>query len=119
MGNDFERDYEDEVYEDEYYEEHFEEEELIDDEELVREEEKALVAEEEEEEVEEEEVLEEEEVGEWDEDKEDRKVDVSYACEDCDYRWEDIIIKKKSRLDDEEEPEVVCPMCGSTNITQI
>jgi len=118
MGNDFERDYEDEVYEDEYYEEHFEEEELIDDEELVRGEEKALVAEEEEVEMEEE-VLEEEEVGEWDEDKEDRKVDVSYACEDCDYRWEDIIIKKKSRLDDEEEPEVVCPMCGSTNITQI
>lgn len=116
MGNDFERDYEDEVYEDEYYEEHFEEEELIDDEELVKEEEKDIIADTEEET----EVLsEEEDVGEWDEDKEEQKIDVSYACEDCDYRWEDVIIKKKTRLDEEEEPEVVCPMCGSTNITQI
>ena len=30
MGNDFEREYDDEVYEDDFYEEHFDEEELVD-----------------------------------------------------------------------------------------
>jgi DNA-directed RNA polymerase subunit RPC12/RpoP len=117
MGTDFEREFDDEVYEDEFYDEHFDEEELIDDEELKDdskdlddepagpEEEDAADA------------VESEEV-EWDEDKE-LKVDVSYACEDCDYRWEDIIVKKKDRLEDEEEIDVVCPMCGSVNITQI
>jgi len=46
-------------------------------------------------------------------------VDVSYACEDCDYRWEDVIIKARELDDDEDERDVVCPMCGSTNITLI
>lgn len=37
----------------------------------------------------------------------------SFVCEDCDYRW------------DEAAPEeidgtmMVCPMCGSTNVTQL
>ena len=56
---------------------------------------------------------------EWEDKKNTRKVEVSYACEDCDYRWEDVIIKKKNRLEDDEEIDVICPMCGSTNITQI
>ena len=40
----------------------------------------------------------------------------SYACEDCDYRWEVI-------FEDEEDEELnetqYCPMCGSANCTQI
>ena len=47
-----------------------------------------------------------------------KKVTVSYACEECDYRWDDIIIKKKSVLE-EEEIDVICPMCGSMNVTLI
>jgi len=39
---------------------------------------------------------------------------VSFACEDCDYRWE-------MSFENEEESEDVqfCPMCGSANTTQI
>lgn len=37
---------------------------------------------------------------------------VSYVCEDCDYRWEE------SGLD-EVEGNMVCPMCGSINVTQL
>lgn len=36
---------------------------------------------------------------------------VSYVCEDCDYRWEE--------ASEEEEGSVVCPMCGSINVTQL
>ena len=49
----------------------------------------------------------------------DKKIDVSYACEDCDYRWEDVITRRKDDLDLYEETTTACPMCGSTNITQI
>jgi hypothetical protein len=118
MTNVPERDYEDEVYEDDYYEEHFDEEELIDEEEVKAGEYKELEVLEEEGEREVPEYEPEEGAESWDKDK-DNKVDVSYACEDCDYRWEDVIIKSKENLDDFEETEVVCPMCGSTNITQI
>jgi DNA-directed RNA polymerase subunit RPC12/RpoP len=37
---------------------------------------------------------------------------VSYVCEDCDYRWEESGI-------DEVEGNIVCPMCGSINVTQL
>jgi rRNA maturation endonuclease Nob1 len=39
---------------------------------------------------------------------------MSFACEDCDYRWE-------MSFESEEESEEVqfCPMCGSANTTQI
>ncbi len=114
MGKDLEKDFDDEVYEDEYYEEHFEEEELIGEDEIIDTVEKDI---EEDEELEEEDVLDDDE--EWEDKKNTRKVEVSYACEDCDYRWEDVIIKKKNRLEDDEEIDVICPMCGSTNITQI
>lgn len=114
MGKDLEKDFDDEVYEDEYYEEHFEEEELIGEDEIIDTVEKDV---EEDEELEEEDVLDDDE--EWEDKKGTRKVEVSYACEDCDYRWEDVIIKKKNRLEDDEEFDVICPMCGSTNITQI
>ena len=40
----------------------------------------------------------------------------SYACEDCDYRWE-------VTFEDEEDEQLnetqYCPMCGSANCTQI
>ena len=37
----------------------------------------------------------------------------SYVCEDCDYRWEDL-------TDEERDSGLhVCPMCGSTNVTQL
>jgi predicted RNA-binding Zn-ribbon protein involved in translation (DUF1610 family) len=114
MGSDYhEKDYEDEVYEDDYYEEHYEEEELTEDSERLEEEElveeEAVVAEE---------GLEEEEPAEpgWDDDE--KKVTVSYACEECDYRWDDIVIKKKSAIE-EEEIDIICPMCGSMNVTLI
>jgi hypothetical protein len=116
MGSDYhEKDFEDEVYEDDYYEEHYEEEELADDseraggEELIEEEEAEAELEAEEE----------EDLGEpgWDEDDE-KKVTVSYACEECDYRWDDIIIKKKGVIE-EEEIDIICPMCGSMNVTLI
>ncbi|OHD65527.1 MAG: hypothetical protein A2176_14025 [Spirochaetes bacterium RBG_13_51_14] len=54
---------------------------------------------------------------EWVED-EDKKINVSYACEECDYRWDDIIIRKKAAIE-EEEPDIICPMCGSMNVTLI
>lgn len=96
MANDkFEKEFEDEVYEDEYYDEHYDEEELEDDAELV----------------------EEDEVD--DEVDDDKKIHLSFACEDCDYRWDDIILKDKDIEDEEIDIEVICPMCGSVNITQI
>ena len=118
MAKDFhEKDYDDEVYEDDYYEEHYEEEELADESELAEDEaEDRIVDEEAEEEAHAEGDEELEEVGFDDDDT--KKVNVSYACEECDYRWDDIIIKKKNVLEDE-EPDIICPMCGSMNVTLI
>lgn len=51
-----------------------------------------------------------------DEDEDDEEyVVLSLACEDCDYRWEVTV------EDEEEQIEEVqyCPMCGSSNTTQI
>lgn len=109
----YERDYDDEVYEDEYYDDNYEEE-LVDEDELI----------------DEDEFEEEDEEEEQDEDEEDedavaaresqRRIEVSYACEDCDYRWEDVIVKRKGALDDyDEEHDIICPMCGSVNISII
>jgi rubrerythrin len=126
MAKDYhEKDYDDEVYEDGYYEEHYEEEELEDDSELLDEEEAEETAEvvrvdeadseaEPEAEAEAEEGV--EELG-WD-DEDQKKMTVSYACEECDYRWDDIVIKKKGLIEDE-EPDIICPMCGSMNVTLI
>jgi hypothetical protein len=94
----YEKEYDDEVYEDEYYEEHYNEEELS------------------------------EEADSGDRDRggddhhweDEKKIVMSFACEDCDYRWEDQIVKPKdSYEDDEADFDVICPMCGSINITQI
>ncbi len=107
MGDDYiEKDFDDEVYEDDYYEEHYNEEELKDLDEFSDEEDD----------------FDEEDEDEDNEGKKrrrERKVHISYACEDCDYRWDDIIIKKKDEFEDDIEKDVVCPMCGSINITLI
>ncbi len=93
MTNDFqEKEFDDEVYEDDFY----------DDEEELEDEDASSFTDDEE------------------SDAEEIKVHMSFACEDCDYRWDDIIVKIKGNLEDEEdELEVICPMCGSMNITQI
>jgi len=91
----YEKEYDDHVYEDDYYEEHYDEEELVDDDDLVDDDAEDLEANE-------------------------KKIHVSYACEDCDYRWDDVIIKKKDDYVEEvDEADVICPMCGSLNIEQI
>ena len=88
-----EREFDDQVYEDEYYEENYDEEELEDEEHLVDDEDE-----------------------EWTE----KKIHLSFACEECDYRWDDVIVKNKDDIDSEsEDADVICPMCGSMNISQI
>jgi rubrerythrin len=123
MANGYEKDYDDEVYTDEYYEEHFDDEELTDEEELGAE---GAEEDDEEEEEEGEDIAEfiDEDDGLADDDPAEkdaeRKIDASYACDDCDYRWDDVIIKRKDVLEDyDDEPDVVCPMCGSVNISII
>ena len=49
---------------------------------------------------------------------EDAHISVSFACEYCDYRWDDVIVKGKEEEDDD-EVSATCPMCGSMNVTQI
>ncbi len=95
MANEFEKEFDDEVYEDDFYEESFDDEELL-----------------------EEESIEEDAQDEQEEIEEDEKhIAVILACDDCDYRWEDVIVKGKD--EDIEDLEIICPMCGSTNVTQI
>jgi len=89
----FEKDYDDHVYEDDYYEENYEEEELADEE------------------------YDEESDDEDDED-EGRRVQYIYACEDCDYRWDDYRLSE-SFGGAESFGDVACPMCGSSNVEQI
>ncbi len=52
------------------------------------------------------------------EDDDETRVHVSFACEDCDYRWDDIIVGNRDKIE-REEFDIVCPMCGSTAVTQI
>ncbi len=99
MGLEYEKDFDDEVYEDEFYYDNLDEEELTDEEPLPEEDDEDIE-------------------DDWD-DEDEKKVDLSFACEDCDYRWEDTVIKRKDELDYNEELSTTCPMCGSTNITQI
>jgi predicted RNA-binding Zn-ribbon protein involved in translation (DUF1610 family) len=99
MSDDYiEKDYDDEVYEDDYYDENYNEEELYDAEDRLEDD---------------------------DDDSEEvdneRKVNISYACEECDYRWDDVIIKRKDNIDEDDDYETgtLCPMCGSVNVTLI
>jgi DNA-directed RNA polymerase subunit RPC12/RpoP len=97
MGDDFiEKDYNDEVYEDDYYEENYNEEELKDSDDFLDDEDDLYS------------------------DSGERKVHISYACEDCDYRWDDVIVRKRHDFEDDDmERDIICPMCGSINITLI
>ena len=89
----FEKEYDDHVYEDDYYAENYEEE------------------------------LEEED--DYDDENEDgdeeegRRVHLIFACEDCDYRWDDYVTSYGSANESENFDDVACPMCGSVNIEQI
>ncbi len=57
------------------------------------------------------------EKGSEDEESETR-VHISFACEDCDYRWDDVVVGNKDKIE-REEFDMACPMCGSIAITQI
>ena len=62
-----------------------------------------------------EEEVEEAEEGENDNEGGDREIAISFACEDCDYRWEIYVEDEDEDLDDTQ----FCPMCGSANTSQI
>ncbi len=51
-------------------------------------------------------------------DEEGNLTSASYACEDCDYRW-DVMNETTNSYGELDDDEVVCPMCGSTHVTQI
>ncbi|MBE7438399.1 MAG: hypothetical protein HS115_08105 [Spirochaetales bacterium] len=55
----------------------------------------------------------EDELGGWDE-QEDDMVDSSFVCEDCDYRWDGAALAEELDMG-----QLVCPMCGSVNVTQL
>ncbi|MGL4368140.1 MAG: hypothetical protein ACRCUT_00475 [Spirochaetota bacterium] len=90
MSSELEKDLNDEVYEDSFY----------DNEEELKEEEAAVAS---------------------DDDgsaEEEAHISVSFACEDCDYRWDDVIVKGNED-EDGDDFSATCPMCGSMNVTQI
>ncbi len=39
---------------------------------------------------------------------------ITFVCEDCDYRW-----KSAVQMEDDEyvSDELICPMCGSSNVS--
>ena len=50
-----------------------------------------------------------------DPDEEEENLETNnFVCEECDYRWEDSYAG-----DDWESQNLVCPMCGSLNLTQL
>ena len=51
-------------------------------------------------------------------DDEETRAHLSFACDDCDYRWDDVIVGNKDKIE-REEFDLACPMCGSVSITQI
>jgi len=84
--------YDDEVYEDSYYEINYNEEELTDEENFLDEEEKVNST----------------------------TNTFSFACEDCDYRWDEKIICSEDDIEDDMENFTPnCPMCGSTSVIPI
>ncbi len=98
-SDNMEKEYDDQVYEDEYYEENYDEEELEEDEKIK------------------------DDDSDDDDEVEEKHIHLSFACEDCDYRWDDVIVKiKGGNLEDEGDDDysdVACPMCGSMNVEQI
>jgi DNA-directed RNA polymerase subunit RPC12/RpoP len=118
MANDYhEKDFNDEVYEDDFYEKRYSGDDLEKSSDRLEEEElrdENLGSGEESEEEDNGKAEEFDELG-WED--EEKKITVSYACEECDYRWDDIVIRKKGEA--EEESDIICPMCGSMNVTLI
>lgn len=56
----------------------------------------------------------EEDLDEWDAEEGDENLeDTSFVCEDCDYRWEELTAEEI------DTGTIVCPMCGSVNVTQL
>lgn len=111
MKNDFEhyeREFDDQVYEDEFYEENYTEEELSDEDDL--EDNKRTNKDMFDDDSDDNYLSDDDDLGE-------KRIHVSYACDDCDYRWEEVIIKTDEF--DDEEPEILCPMCGSLHVEQI
>lgn len=54
---------------------------------------------------------------EYDAEEEYDDTTVTMACDDCDYRW-----KISLEVEDEEEAyeeDLICPMCGSSNVAEI
>ena len=102
MSNELEKDVNDEVYEDSFYDN---EEELDDDDDEEKETKVAPV-----------------EAAEDDDDEDDEgetRIGVSFACDDCDYRWDDVVIRVKDDLNEDDDISATCPMCGSMNVSQI
>jgi len=88
------KEFDDQVYEDEYYKENYDEEELKEDDNADEDHE--------------------------DDSEHEQKIHVSFACEECDYRWDDVVIKIKGNLEDEQDEfDAACPMCGALNVSQI
>ena len=108
-GDKFEKDFDDRVYDDDYYDENYDQEELIDDDDMDDDDDDVTMD------------IDEDDEDLFDEDGNPKKFkeSVSYACEDCDYRWDDVIVKRKDDLNYDDDPTVVCPMCGSMNCNQI
>ena len=41
-----------------------------------------------------------------------------FACEDCDYRWEDYYAESGTK-EENEERVITCPMCGSISVSPL
>jgi hypothetical protein len=102
--DDWEEEYEEEDEDEEWEDEEYEDEEYEDDEEYDEWDDDDY------EEFEEDEEWEDEEYEDDEEAEEDWVESASFVCEDCNYRWTE---------EDDEAEVIVCPMCGSDNITQI
>ncbi len=105
MKKEYEKEFDDEVYEDEFYEEELKEEsDLLDDKDPLTV--KSSTDDDEEEDDD-------------DDDDDDFRVGISYVCDDCDYRWDDFVIQDEEIVEERDDQSLICPMCGSMNVSQI
>ena len=109
----FEKEFDDHVYEDDYYSENYDEE-LADDDEEDEDEDgydaKSKGKKDDDEDKDE------------DDDDEDsgRRIHLIFACDDCDYRWDDHVPSFGHNLSEGDDfDDVACPMCGSVNVEQL
>ena len=104
----FEKEFDDHVYEDDYYSENYDEE-LADDEDEDEDEYDAKSKGEKDDD--------DEDKDEDDDEDEGRRVHLIFACDDCDYRWDDHV--SGFGHESEDLDDVACPMCGSVNVEQL